>query len=103
MAIRTALIVLFISFFAHASCSHASSPPELTLERIFSGPDLAGPTLRQAELSPAGDRVTFLQAREDDAGLLDLWEYHIADDELRRLAAADEKIGRASCRARGAR
>lgn len=90
MPTRAALIVLSISFFAHASCAHASSPPELTLERIFSGPDLAGPTLRQAELSPAGDRVTFLQAREDDAGLLELWEYHIADDELRRLAAADE-------------
>src|SRR5690625_7456596 len=81
MPTRAALIVLSISFFAHASCAHASSPPELTLERIFSCPDLAGPTLRQAELWPAGGRVTFLAAREDDAGLLKLLEYDIARDD----------------------
>lgn len=66
--------------------------PELTIERIFDSPDLSGPTLRQAELSPAGDRVTFIQAREDDRDLMDLWEYHIADDQTRRLVAADDVV-----------
>ncbi|WP_376692236.1 S9 family peptidase [Wenzhouxiangella sp. EGI_FJ10409] len=68
----------------------SAQPDELSLERIFDSPDLAGPTLRRAELSPAGDRVTFLKGREDDRSLLDLWEYHIADDSTRVLVAADE-------------
>lgn len=68
----------------------AVASEELTLERIFASPDLAGPTLRQAELSPAGDRVTYLKAREGDRDLLDLWEYNIAEDASRVLVAADE-------------
>ncbi|TVS12204.1 MAG: S9 family peptidase [Wenzhouxiangella sp.] len=66
--------------------------PELTIQRIFDSPDLAGPTLRQAELSPAGDRVTFIRARDDDRDLLDLWEYHIGDDQTRILVAADAVV-----------
>ena len=65
---------------------------EFTIERIFDSPDLSGPSLRQAELSPAGDRVTFIRAREDDRDLMDLWEYHIADDQTRRLVAADDVV-----------
>ncbi len=70
----------------------ASSAPalgELSIERIFASPDLSGPSLRQAELSPAGDRVTFIRARDEDRDLLDLWEYHIADGATRILVAAD--------------
>ncbi len=66
--------------------------PPLTIERIFASPDLSGPSLRQAQLSPAGDRVTFLRARDDDRDLLDLWEYHIGDDQTRRLIAADQVL-----------
>ena len=66
--------------------------PELTIARIFASPDLSGPSLRQAELSPAGDRVTFIRAREDDRDLLDLWEYHIGEDQTRVLVAADAVV-----------
>jgi dipeptidyl-peptidase-4 len=66
--------------------------PDLTIERIFSSPDLSGESLRQAELSPAGDRVTFVRGRDSDRDLMDLWEYHIADDAIRRLVAADEVV-----------
>ena len=69
-----------------------AAQPELTIERIFASPDLSGPSLRQAELSPAGDRVTFVRGREDDRELMDLWEYHIEDGEMRRLVAADEVV-----------
>jgi|GEM_PF-4730425 len=70
----------------------AVAAPELTIERIFASPDLSGPSLRQAELSPAGDRVTFIRARDEDRDLLDLWEYHIADEETRILVAADAVV-----------
>jgi dipeptidyl-peptidase-4 len=68
------------------------SQPELTIQRIFGSPDLAGPSLRQAELSPAGDRVTFLRAGEQERDRLDLWEYHIEDDETRILVAAEDVV-----------
>ncbi|MEE4330277.1 MAG: DPP IV N-terminal domain-containing protein, partial [Wenzhouxiangella sp.] len=81
---------VFLSFsLALISSSVIAQDPTLTIERIFDSPDLSGPSLRQAELSPAGDRVTFIRAREDDRDLMDLWEYHIADGETRRLVAAD--------------
>jgi len=80
---------LFLLAVTTGLAATAAADTPLTLERIFASPDLAGPTLRQAELSPAGDRVTFLRAREDDRALLDLWEYHIADGQTRVLVAAD--------------
>ncbi|MEE4295534.1 MAG: S9 family peptidase [Wenzhouxiangella sp.] len=63
---------------------------DLTIERIFASPDLSGPSLRQAELSPAGDRVTFLRGGETNRDRLDLWEYHIAEQRTRVLVAADD-------------
>lgn len=74
------------------SASVFAAQPELTIERIFSSPDLSGPSLRQAELSPAGDRVTFVRGRDEDRELMDLWEYHIEDRQMRRLVAADEVV-----------
>jgi len=65
---------------------------ELTLERIFDSPPLSGPSLRQARLSPAGDRVTFLRGAEDDSRRLDLWEYNLELDRMRRLIAAEDVL-----------
>lgn len=70
----------------------AAEPAELTLERIFDSPALSGPSLRQAKLSPAGDRVTFLRGREGDANMLDLWEYHLEQGRTRRLISADDVL-----------
>ena len=74
------------------SASLCAAQPELTIERIFASPDLSGPSLRQAELSPTGDRVTFVRGRDEDRDLMDLWEYHIADGEIRVLVAADAVV-----------
>lgn len=57
----------------------------LTIERIFASPSISGPNLRSLQVSPAGDRVTFLQGKADDREQLDLWEYHIADQATRLL------------------
>ncbi len=83
-------IVLLAGIFLFLSANADS--PELSLERIFDSPDLSGPTLREARLSPAGDRVTFLRGRDDDRNTLDLWEYHIEDEETRVLVAADDVV-----------
>jgi dipeptidyl-peptidase-4 len=70
--------------------AQADSPEPLTLERIFDSPALSGSNLRQVKLSPAGDRVTFTQGQVDDKNRMDLWEYHIEDQTMRLLVAADD-------------
>lgn len=83
--------VCSLSFFLTASIwAQASEPAQLTLERIFQSPELSGTSLSQVKLSPAGDRVTFIQGRENDRTLMDLWEYHIEDDISRVLVRADD-------------
>ena len=70
--------------------AQSNEPTTLTLERIFQSPELSGSSLRQVKLSPAGDRVTFIQGREDDRSLMDLWEYDIEDGTSRILVKADD-------------
>ncbi|MFU8878402.1 MAG: DPP IV N-terminal domain-containing protein, partial [Wenzhouxiangellaceae bacterium] len=83
------VLTLFLLTFALAPHLHGQETrAELTLERIFGAPALSGPTLRQARLSPAGDRVTFLRGSEDNPSQLDLWEYHLESGQTRRLIPA---------------
>jgi dipeptidyl-peptidase-4 len=81
MTLRFTLLLAAMGVALPAS----GSAERLSIERIFASPDLAGPTLRKLEVSPAGDRVTFLRGKTDDREQLDLWEYNVADAELRLL------------------
>jgi dipeptidyl-peptidase-4 len=72
-------------FLAAMAVSYAAMADQLTIERIFSDPNLDGPTPRGLKIAPDGSRVTFLRGREDDQNQLDLWEYDIASGETRRL------------------
>ncbi|NRA31470.1 MAG: DPP IV N-terminal domain-containing protein, partial [Parvularculaceae bacterium] len=63
----------------------AAAQQELTLERLFASPSLAGTSPRSVAYSPDGKMVTFLQAREDDAARLDLWAYDVETGEAAML------------------
>jgi dipeptidyl-peptidase-4 len=70
---------------------------QLTLDRIHADPALAGPAMRNLQVSPDGVRVTFLRGRPDDQFQLDLWQYHLQDKSVRLLVdstllAPDEQI-----------
>ncbi len=65
---------------------------ELTIERIFAAPDLSGPTLRAAQISPDGRRVTYLQGKADNKDQLDLWEYDLASRRTRLLVDSRELL-----------
>ena len=54
--------------------SGAVMADELTLERLFSSPDLAGASMRVVKVSPDGERVTFLRGKADNKDRFDLWE-----------------------------
>ncbi|MBI2398691.1 MAG: S9 family peptidase [Xanthomonadales bacterium] len=63
---------------------------ELTIERIYDAPALAGKTPMSLKVSPDGSRVTFLRGKDTDQYQLDLWEYDIASKETRMLV--DSKV-----------
>jgi dipeptidyl-peptidase-4 len=68
-----------------ATSVSTAAPQRLTLEAITGDAPLSGPTLLQPKVSPDGARVTFLRGKETDRNRLDLWEYHVASGETRRL------------------
>ena len=81
-----------------ALASGTARADALTLERLFAAPDLSGPTLRGAKISPDGRLITYLKARDDDKDRFDLWAFDIAKREHRRLvdsrtlAGADQAL-----------
>ena len=57
----------------------------LDIERLYAAPDLDGPSPKAVQISPDSSRVTFLRGKETDPLQMDLWEYHLRDDEMRML------------------
>ena len=85
---------------ALVACAVAGAPhaAELTIDRLFDAPALAGPTIIGLKISPDGSRVTYLQGKPEDKDRLDLWEYNIHERHARilvdskALAPAKEKL-----------
>lgn len=65
---------------------------QLTIERIYDEPELAGSAPIQLKLSPNGERVSYLKPAADDFLRLDLWEYHIASNTHRLLVDAKKLV-----------
>jgi dipeptidyl-peptidase-4 len=92
---------------ALVACAVATAPhaAELTIDRLFDAPALAGPTIVGLKISPDGSRVTYLQGKPEDKDRLDLWEYNIREGRARILVdskvlapakekLSDEELGR---------
>ena len=77
---------------ALVACAVAAAPQaaELTIDRLFDAPALAGPTIVGLKISPDGSRVTYLQGKPEDKDRLDLWEYNIRERHARILV--DSKV-----------
>jgi dipeptidyl-peptidase-4 len=71
--------------FASLAVVTTASAEKLTIDRIYGGGNLSGPTPTKVEISPDGSRVTFLRAKEDDQTTYDLWEYNVKDRVTRLL------------------
>jgi len=82
-----------------------ASYAELTIDRLYDAPALAGPTIVGLKISPKGSRITYLQGKPEDKDCLDLWEYDIREGRARILvdsralapatpALSDEELNR---------
>ncbi len=69
-----------------------NSRPTLTLERVFSAPDLAGAPPQSVRFAPDGSSVTFLKANSEAHQTLDLWLHDLATGNVSRLVAATDLI-----------
>ncbi|HET8899950.1 MAG TPA: S9 family peptidase, partial [Rhodanobacteraceae bacterium] len=58
---------------------------QLTIDRIVNGGSLSGPAPMGLQLSPDGQRVTFLRAKAGDQHTFDLWEYRLKDGSTQLL------------------
>jgi dipeptidyl-peptidase 4 len=91
---------------ALVACAAATAPHagELTIDRLFDAPALAGPTIVGLRISPDASRITFLQGKAENKDRLDLWEYDVRERRERLLvdsllapveeALSAEEIGR---------
>src|SRR3954469_934887 len=80
------LIVLMMSF------TTVSKAEKLTIERMFSAPDLSGSSLRAPQISPDGRLVTYLKGAEHNKDRMDLWAYDIAKRHHRLLVDASKLV-----------
>src|SRR5947209_16574316 len=85
---RKALLALMI---LTASATPAASR-DLTLERLFESPSLAGAAPRLPKLSPDGRLVTLLRNRTDEKDRYDLWAIDAATGQAHMLVDS-KKIG----------
>src|SRR5437763_391247 len=65
---------------------------DLTLERVFESPNLAGPSPRLPKLSPDGRLVTVLRNRPEEKDRYDLWAIDAATGQARMLVDS-KRIG----------
>ena len=65
--------------------SSAATAEKLTIERLFTAPDLSGASLRSAHISPDGRFVAYLRGKDTNKDRLDLWAYDMARHEHRLL------------------
>lgn len=68
------------------------SKQTLTVERVFSDPNLTGPTPLRIEFSPDGTRVTYLRPKAEDDEILDLWAYEIRTGTHGPLVRTEELV-----------
>ncbi len=62
---------------------------DLTIDRLFDAPALAGPAIVGLKVSPDNTRITYLQGKPGDKNRLDLWQYDIATQRAELLVDAN--------------
>lgn len=84
--------ILLAATIATPAVAEDVAPQKLTLERVFSSPNLGGSAPRALKLSPDGKLLTSLRARADDRERYDLWAVDI-DSGAERMLVDSSKFG----------
>jgi len=77
---------------ASLTLAQEAEPAALTIERLFASPDLDGPEATATRFSPDGGLITFLQGKEEDASVHDLWAIDVDGGEPFLLVDSRELV-----------
>ncbi len=80
-----AFALAVLAAIAAPAMAQDTQAQELTLERVFASPSLAGPTPRALKLSPDGKLLTSLRPRDSDRERFDLWAVDTTTGDARML------------------
>lgn len=77
--------------FAFIACMivTAGYAKELTIDRLFDSPALAGPAITGLSISPDDTQITYLRGKPEDKNRLDLWQFDVTTGGSRLLVDAD--------------
>ena len=78
---------------ANSDPAAKADPAQLTLERLYAEPALAGQPPLSMKLSPDGSRVTFLRGKVENSFALDLWSYDIRSKKTALLVDSAKITG----------
>jgi dipeptidyl-peptidase-4 len=78
-------VIYALQFIILLAMTSAANAEKLTIERLFTGPDLSGASLRSPRISPDGRFIAYLRGKDSNKDRLDLWAYDIARHEHRLL------------------
>lgn len=91
------LIILFsgcdIQDKDHKSTKAPDLKKPLTIERLFSAPDLEGNAVRNIKHSPDGQYLTFLQGKDHDPMVMSLWRWDFKTQQKVLLVDYDQLMG----------
>lgn len=65
---------------------------ELTIERIFSAPNLTTDAPQQLRFSPNGSVVSYLAGSAEQPAIFDLWLYDVRANQHRKLVSAEQLV-----------
>ncbi|KFZ31463.1 peptidase S9 [Pseudidiomarina salinarum] len=83
-------IGISLPIMAAPQTESAAEPDTLTIERIFSAPDLTTIAPQQLRFAPHSKHISYLKGSAAQPDIYDLWLYSVRDDTHRLLVAADE-------------
>jgi dipeptidyl-peptidase-4 len=83
------LIITLACAFGFNLASNANAE-SLSIERIHQSPSLSGSAPINIQISPDGQRVTFLRGKAANYNRYDLWEYHIPTGKTQILFDSDD-------------
>ena len=90
------LVLLFLPLILLLACTKTQKKitiNPLPIKRLIESPSLNGQLPRAVKISPDGQRLTFLKAKENDFQVLDLWEFDIKTGEQKLLVDSKQLTG----------
>ena len=84
------LITLLFCYFPYVNAE------KLTIERLYSAPNINGQSLKNLTISPDAESVTYLKSKSEGINNYDLWQYNIATNSHELLVDANKLLDESS-------